>query len=132
MSATGWSPSELERIAAADELEVAPATADGTLRSPTPIWVVRVGDGLYVRSWRGADGAWFRAAHSQGRGRISAGGVEKEVTFVDVEDEANHAVDDAYREKYGRYPTYVEPMVSPQARATTLQLNPRVGAEEAG
>jgi hypothetical protein len=35
------------------------------------------------------------------------------------------AGDAAFREKYGRYTGYVEPMVAPQARATTLRLVPR-------
>ena len=78
---TGWDPEELERIASADELEVAPARHNGTLRPGTPIWVVRVGDDLYVRSWRGSDGAWFRAARARGHGHISAGGVERNVPF---------------------------------------------------
>ena len=37
----------------------------------------------------------------------------------------NDAVDAAFREKYGRYTGYVEPMVAPRARATTLRLVPR-------
>jgi hypothetical protein len=121
---SGWSPDELERIASADELEVAPARRDGTLRPATPIWVVRVGDDVYVRSWRGPDGAWFRAARARGHGHISAGGVKRSVAFVDAEDEVNDAVDAAYRDKYQQYPSYVPPMLAPQARETTLKLVP--------
>ena len=39
----------------------------------------------------------------------------------------NDAVDTAFREKDGRYTGYVEPMVAPQARATTLRLLPQEG-----
>jgi hypothetical protein len=102
--------------------------ADGTPRRPLPIWVVRVGDDLYVRSWRGATGSWFRAAQARNAGRISAGGVEKEITFVRATPDVDDAVDAAYRTKHGRYPSYVEPMVSPTARATTLKLLPRADA----
>jgi hypothetical protein len=42
----------------------------------------------------------------------------------------NDAVDDAYRAKYRRYPSYVEPMVRPVARATTLELVPSASAAE--
>jgi hypothetical protein len=36
------------------------------------------------------------------------------------------AIDQAYREKYARYAsTYVDPMISPGARAATLRLTPR-------
>lgn len=32
--------------------------------------------------------------------------------------------DATYRDKYARYPSYVQPMVSDQARGTTLRLVP--------
>jgi hypothetical protein len=128
MTATSWTSDELDRIGAADELHIAPLGADGKPLRPVPIWVVRVGDDLFVRSWRGDDGAWYRAAKAQREGRISAGGVDKEVTFVDAPAEIAGAVDDAYREKYARYPSHVPPMVSDQARATTLELVPHDSA----
>jgi hypothetical protein len=129
MTAAGWTSDELDRIGAADELHIAPLRADGTPLRPVPIWVVRVGDELYVRSWRGDDGAWYRAAKARREGRISAGGVDKEVTFADAGAEISGAVDDAYRDKYARYPSYVPPMVSEQARAATLQLVPHDRAD---
>jgi len=122
MTAARWTSSELDRIGASEELEIAPARHGGTLRPSTPIWVVRVGDELYVRSWRGAKGAWFRAARASRRRHLSAGGVEKDVTFVDAGGEVNDYVDTAYREKYRRYASYVPPMVAAQARAATLRL----------
>ena len=125
MTAAGWTEDELARIGAADELEVAPVRADDSTRRPLPIWVVRVGDELYVRSWRGEDGAWYRAAKARRQGHVSSGGLERDVEFVDADDSVNDAVDAAYRDKYARYPGYVEPMVSAQARATTLRLVPR-------
>ena len=51
---TTWTSDEIQKIATAEELEVASLRGDGTLRKPTPIWVVRVGDALYVRSVNGA------------------------------------------------------------------------------
>jgi hypothetical protein len=132
MTAAGWTPEELERIGSADELKIAAVRGDGTLGRTVPIWVVRVGDELYIRSWRGTSGAWFRAARASHAGHLSAGGVEKDVELLDADERADDAVDAAYRQKYGRYPAYVEPMVSPQARATTLRLVPRgVNAEAA-
>ena len=57
---------------------------------------------------------------------ISAGGVEKDVAFEAADDGINDRVDTAYRTKYRRYvATYVPPMLSPDARATTLKLVPR-------
>ncbi len=129
MTEAGWTSEELDRIGSAEELHIAPVRGDGTLGRPVPIWVVRVGDDLYVRSWRGNRGRWFRAAHASHEARISAVGVETDVKLLDAEERVDEAVDAAYREKYGRYPRYVEPMVGPQAQATTLRLIPRSADE---
>lgn len=48
-----WTSDELRRVGEAEELRIAPRRHDGTLRKPVTIWVVRVGDDLYVRSYRG-------------------------------------------------------------------------------
>jgi hypothetical protein len=122
---TAWSSEELDRIGGASELHIAPRRPDGSLPRPLPIWVVRVGDELYVRSWRGAEGSWYRTASATHEGHISAGGVERDVSLAEAGDGVNDAVDAAYRDKYGRYSSYVEPMIGPQARATTLKLAPR-------
>ena len=124
---TNWTRNDLEQIGAADELQLASLKEDGTLRKPVTIWVVRIGDDLYVRSWRGPTGAWFRHIQRRPEARIVAGGVTKDVTLVDASsDEAlNNEIDAAYQAKYRRYSTtYVDPMIAPQARATTLKLVP--------
>ncbi|MGX5208006.1 DUF2255 family protein [Streptomyces violaceus] len=122
---TAWTSDELNRIATADELEMAPRRGDGTLRGPVPIWAVRDGDDLYVRSFRGTDGDWWRTARTSHQGHIRSGGVDRDVTFEEVTDsEINDRIDTAYRTKYGRYGgAYVNPMVA--ARSTTLRLTPR-------
>lgn len=123
---TPWTPEELDRIATTDELQVAPQQEDGTLRSPTTVWVVRDGDDLYVRSWRGASGRWFRTARRSHAGHITCDGVDKDITFAEETDPAvNDRVDTAYRSKYRQYSDYVGPMVAAGARATTLKLLPR-------
>jgi len=120
-----WSTDELDRIGAADELRIAARRRDGSLRRPIPIWVVRVDDDLFVRSWRGAGGGWYRTARETHEAHISAGGVERDISLTEAESGVDDAVDAAYRAKYGRYSSYVEPMIAPQARATTLNLVPR-------
>jgi hypothetical protein len=113
-------------IGGADELRIAALRADGTLRGPVTIWVVRVGDDLYVRSYRGRDGTWFRSAVRRPEGHIRAAGIDRDVTFAEP-GHANHdAIDQAYRDKYARFAsTYVDPMISPEAKAATLRLTPR-------
>src|SRR4029453_5742916 len=97
----------------------------------TIIWGVRVGDELYVRSAYELNAAWFRATQVRHEGRIWAGGVEKDVTFVDIpeaERDLHDQIDAAYRAKYRRYPEkYVSPVVSAESRSVTLKLVPRAG-----
>jgi hypothetical protein len=69
---SGWTADELSLIGGAEELEIAARRTDGSLLGPVPIWVVRVGDELYVRSWRGPNGRWFRAVRASHAGHITA------------------------------------------------------------
>lgn len=113
-----WTKEELHKIAAAEELELASLRRDGTLSNAVTIWVVRVGDDLYVRSWRDDGGAWFRAAQGRHQGHIEAGGVGKDVAFVtEANDDINDQLDAAYQAKYRRHGgRYVDPMVRATAR----------------
>ncbi len=124
---TAWTSDELTKIGKAEELDLASLRADGTLRNPVTMWVVRIGDDLYVRAYKGRTGAWFRGTQTRHAGHIRAGGVDKDVTFVE---EANPDINDqigaAYRTKYRRYAaSIVDPMVTPEARAATIKLVPR-------
>lgn len=123
---TTWTGDELNKIGSAEELRIASLRRDGTLRKPVIIWVVRLGDDLYVRCVNGRKGAWFRGVLTRHEGRIWAGGVEKDVAFVEESDpEVNAKIDEAYLTKYQRYPQWVAPMVTPEVRAATIKLIPR-------
>ena len=123
---TAWTTDELDGIEAEDELEIASLRSDGTLRHPTTIWVVRLGDDLYVRSVNGRTSGWFRGTQVRHEGRIRAGRVEKNVTFVDGGEDVADRIDDAYRTKYRRYSDgIVATTITPEARAATLKLVPR-------
>ena len=120
-----WTGEELTKIGNAEELRIASLRRDGTLRKPVIIWVVRLDDDLYVRCVNGRAGAWFRGAQTRHAGRIWAGGLEKEVAFVEETDpDTNAAIDEAYLAKYRRFPQWVAPMVTPQVRAATIKLVP--------
>lgn len=123
---TTWTSDELNKIGAAEELEIASLRRDGTLRSSVTIWVVRDGDDLYVRSVNGRKGAWFRGTRGRHEGHIQAGGVDKDVTIVDADPDINDQIDAAYRIKYRCYAaSIIRSIVSPEARSATIKLVPR-------
>lgn len=122
---TNWNGTELEKIGAAEELDLRSERADGTLRDPVTMWVARAGDHLYVRSVKGTDGPWYRGTRARGQGRVAAGGVSQDVAFRTADPDEYAAVDAAYRTKYGRYTTIVEHVLTDDARASTLRLEPR-------
>lgn len=122
---TAWTSDELSRIGGAEELRIASVRRDGTMRNPVTIWVVRYGDDLYVRSVNGRGSAWFRGTQVRHEGHIRAGGVEKDVTFIETDD-LNDEIDAAYRSKYRRYAaSIIDSINSAGARAATLRLVPR-------
>ena len=123
---TDWPSDELQKIAAADELQLASARPDGRLRKPVTIWVVRLADDIYVRSVNGRNSHWFRGVEDRHEGHIRAGGVDKDVRFVEAGDDVNDEIDAAYRTKYRHYDAgVVDPLFTPGAKAATLELVPR-------
>jgi hypothetical protein len=123
---TTWTDDELSRIGEARELQLASARRDGNLRAYVTMWVVRVGDDLFVRSAYGANNPWYRRAKASGGGRIRAGGVERDVTFAESAPDVHAAIDAAYHAKYDRYgPEIVGTVVGPEAEAVTIKLVPR-------
>ena len=126
---TGWTSDELATIGTAQELLIASLRRDGTLGCPRTIWVVRVGDDLYVRSMYGRGGGWFPGTQERHQGHIRAGGVDKDVTFADADPDLNDQIDAAYRDKYRRYgPSIIGGVVNPGAGAATIRLVPRSSA----
>ena len=123
---TIWTDDELNKIGAAEELKIASLRSDDTLRKPTIIWVVLVGDDLYVRSVNGRTSAWFRGVQTRYAGHIRAGGVDKDVTFVEENDSnINDQIDTAYTTKYHPYASIASSMTTPAVRAATIKLVPR-------
>jgi len=124
---TTWTSDELNKIGNAEELQIASLRSDGSQRNPVTIWVVRVDDDLYVRSVNGRGSAWFRGTEVRHEGHIRAGGVDKDVAFLEESNpDINEQIDAAYRTKYRRYATsIVNTTLTPAARAATIKLVPR-------
>jgi hypothetical protein len=115
----------LARIGQAEELEIASRRADGSLRSFITIWVVRLGDGLYVRSMYGPPNPWFQRALASGKGRIRAGGVERDVAFEEPGSAVDQDLHAAYHAKYDRHGArIVGTVVSSEAARAMLRLVP--------
>ncbi len=122
---SAWPKDELRKIAASDDLHIAPFRENGsTYGTPTWIWSVVVDDSLFVRAYKGQSSRWYQAAMRQRSGRITAAGLTKEVSFEPVSGPANDRIDEAYRAKYGSSP-YLKPMIGTSARSATVKVMPR-------
>jgi hypothetical protein len=119
-----WNEEQLGNIAEAEEVQVAPLRPDGSLGNEVTVWAVRSGEDIYVRSAaKGHNAAWYRGVKETHLGRIRAGGVKKDVEFVDIDDQVNDEVDAAYRAKYRRYAGRIlNSCLTPEARSTTLRV----------
>lgn len=107
-------------------MQLASERPDGTMRPYVTMWVVRAGDDLFVRSAFGPNNPWFRRATASGVGRVRAGGLERDVSFVEPVPGVHTAIDAAYHAKYDRFgPKIVGTVVGPEAEAVTIELVPR-------
>lgn len=122
---TAWTRDELARIAAADDLHIAPFREDGkTYGTPTWIWSVVVDGELYVRAYNGVGSRWYQAACRQKAGRVAVAGMTREAAFLPSGGAINTRIDAAYRGKYGASP-YLAAMVGERASAATIRITPK-------
>ncbi len=123
---TQWTSDQLDRVARAEEVQIASVRRDGVLTKPVTVWAVRHGDDIFLRSVRGRSAHWFRGTQERHEGRIRAGGVQQDVTFIDADHNLDDEVDAAYRAKYRRYTgSILDSVLTPEARSTTVKLVPR-------
>lgn len=124
-----WSQDDLDRLGGASEVEVSSVRRDGSLSRPRTVWMVRVGDELYLRSVNGPDAAWYRSTRTFHQGRIQARGVARDVTWIDVnateQPDVDPAVDAEYARKYQGSTAAIAHINSPLARTTTMRAEPR-------
>lgn len=118
-----WDQATLATIDHAGEIHLAAYQPDGTLRPATIVWHVVLDGAVFVRSVRGEEGAWYRAARRTGTGTVRAGSAHAEVSFT-PDDTHDPAIDRAYHAKYGNG-SPVRAITSAEATATTLRLDPR-------
>jgi hypothetical protein len=122
---TGWRADDLIAIGTAESAQVAPDSEDGAPGRAATIWVVRVGNDLYIRSYRGPVARWYRRALRGRRGTIRISTLELRVRFDNAEADVQPQINEAYRTKYAAHSSdYLRRMVGPAAVATTLRLQP--------
>jgi hypothetical protein len=108
-----------------DVQEVAIRT-DKHPKSAVVIWVVVADDEVFVRSWRGAKGRWYRDLATGGPATLEfAGGRKLAVQALPAgDDDAVIRVSREFLRKYQRS-SHAAEMVRPETLPTTLRLEPR-------
>ena len=93
--------------------------------SAVVIWVVVADDEVFVRSFRGTKGRWYRDLAAGGPATLEFAGQRLAVQAIPANDPA--AVDRASREFLRKYrpSSYAQEMVQPEILSTTLRLEPR-------
>jgi hypothetical protein len=120
----GWKPQILSEIGDREEIRISSERTGGGYNRWTPVWVVRVGDDLYVRSGFGKNGFWYRHATGS-QAYVDAEGVQYKVSLIlDRDPVSIGAVDEAYRQKYSADPS-LPLLLSDRARSTTSRLIPQ-------
>ena len=122
---TGWRADDLIAIGAAETVQIAPDQEGGAPGRAATIWVVAVGNDLYIRSYSGPAARWYRRALRGRRGTIRASNLEQRVRFDGADADVQPQIDAAYQTKYAAHgSSYVKRIVGPAAVATTLRLQP--------
>jgi hypothetical protein len=93
-------------------------------RSAVVIWVVVADDEVFVRSWLGAKGRWYRDLAAGGPATLEFAGRRLAVQSLAANDDA--AVARASREFLKKYSgsSHAQEMVRPEILPTTLRLEP--------
>jgi len=94
-------------------------------KSAVAIWVVVADDEVFVRSWRGSKGRWYRDLAAGGPATLEFAGRSLAVQALPAADQ--DAVDRTSRELLRKYQqsTHANEMVRSETLPTTLRLEPR-------
>lgn len=94
-------------------------------KSAVVIWVAVANDEVFVRSWRGTEGRWYRDLAAGGPATLEFAGRRLAVQAIPASDPA--AVARASRELLRKYQpsSHAQEMVRSETLPTTLRLEPR-------
>jgi hypothetical protein len=94
-------------------------------KSAVVIWVVGAGDEVFVRSWLGAKGRWYRDLAAGGPATLEFAGRQLAVQALPASDPEKVArVSREFLRKYQRS-THAQEMMRSETLPTTLRLEPR-------
>jgi hypothetical protein len=93
-------------------------------RSAVVIWVMVDGDDVFVRSWLGAKGRWYKDLASGGNATLEFAGRKLSVRAIPASDDASvERASRAILTKY-RHSSHAQEMVRSEILPTTLRLEP--------
>jgi hypothetical protein len=112
-------------LAALRDVQEVRIRTDKHPESAVVIWVVVEGDEVFVRSFRGAKGRWYRDLAKGGPATLEAGRRKIAVQAIPANDSTS--IERASRAFLGKYrsSSYAQAMVQPDVLPTTLRLEPR-------
>ena len=94
-------------------------------KSAVVIWVVVVDDEVFVRSWRGTKGRWYKDLAAGGPAMLEFAGCRLAVRAIPASDPASVArANRGYLRKY-QPSSHAQEMVRSEVLATTLRIEPR-------
>jgi hypothetical protein len=113
---------DLDRLDAAEEVEIETFDGSGEGRRTT-IWIVVETGEVFVRSYLGERGRWYRDCLADPRVAVHVGGRRIGATVEPADDDGIARTSAALRQKYDGDPA-TDTMVARDVLATTLRLLP--------
>jgi hypothetical protein len=115
----------LDALRNVEEIRIATTPPDAKKKHRATIWVVVVDDDVFIRSFTGPKGKWYRNVLVNPEADVEFDGKAIHVKAIPVKDrETIEAVSRAYLDKYRDSP-YAKDMVRDEVLPTTLRLEPR-------
>ena len=122
LAAMSFGTDDLERLAAAKEVDIETQAPDGPAHRTT-IWVVVDDDEVFVRSYKGATARWFREAMANPAVAVHVDGRRLTATAIPATDpDSIERTSEGFRAKYRPDPATTS-MIE-QYHETTLRLEP--------
>jgi hypothetical protein len=113
------------QIDSAREIEIETRARDDAPVHRTTIWAVVDGDDVFVRSYRGNQGRWYREISDHPEAVVHVDGESEPVRAVPARDpQSVQRASDGYRRKYSDS-SVVDSMMIDEVLPTTLRLEPR-------